>query len=313
MESAVASAVGRLPPDTLAKMVEHFRSVATPEDIAALDAAMEAAALAGGPPAADGPAADEDEDIVDPFNVEAKGENGIDYDKLVVRFGSQRITEDLISRLERVTNMAAHPWIKRGVFFSHRDLHVILDHVERGDRIYLYTGRGPSSEALHLGHLVPFMFTKYLQDAFRCPLVIQMTDDEKFLWKDLPLEETYRLTHENAKDIIACGFDVTRTFIFSDLEYVGVMYPNIVRIEKGTTYNTVKGTFGFGDSDNIGKHSFPAIQAAPSFSSSFPHLFGALLPPAARGESATRLPDWDGQPCLPDHAPPQARTNACPA
>ena len=41
--------------------------------------------------------------------------------------------------------------------------------------MYLYTGRGPSSEALHLGHLVPFMFTKYLQDAFKCPLVVQVS------------------------------------------------------------------------------------------------------------------------------------------
>lgn len=50
--------------------------------------------------------------------------------------------------------------------------------------------------------------------------VIQMTDDEKFLWKDLQLDECHRLGLENAKDIIACGFDITRTFIFSDLDYV---------------------------------------------------------------------------------------------
>jgi hypothetical protein len=47
-----------------------------------------------------------------------------------------------------------------------------------------------------------------------------MTDDEKFLWKDLQLEECHRLGLENAKDIIACGFDITKTFIFSDLDYV---------------------------------------------------------------------------------------------
>ena len=52
------------------------------------------------------------------------------------------------------------------------------------------------------------------------PLVIQMTDDEKFLWKDLQLEEAHRLAHENAKDIIACGFDPKKTFIFSDLDYM---------------------------------------------------------------------------------------------
>lgn len=29
-----------------------------------------------------------------------------------------------------------------------------------GIKFYLYTGRGPSSESLHLGHLIPFHFTK---------------------------------------------------------------------------------------------------------------------------------------------------------
>ena len=53
------------------------------------------------------------------------------------------------------------------------------------------------------------------------PLVIQMTDDEKFLWKDLKAEEALRLAQENAKDIIALGFDVEKTFIFQDMQYIG--------------------------------------------------------------------------------------------
>eukprot|EP01117_Protostelium_nocturnum_P003068 TRINITY_DN1400_c0_g1_i1.p1 TRINITY_DN1400_c0_g1~~TRINITY_DN1400_c0_g1_i1.p1 ORF type:complete len:271 (+),score=76.43 TRINITY_DN1400_c0_g1_i1:760-1572(+) len=101
-----------------------------------------------------------------------------------------------------------------------------------------------------------------------------MTDDEKFLWKDNSMEDCARFTKENAKDIIALGFDVNKTFIFSNLEYVGTMYPNILRIQKAVTANQVMGIFGFGGSDNIGKYSFPAIQAAPSFSNSFPHIFG---------------------------------------
>jgi len=60
-----------------------------------------------------------------------------------------------------------------------------------------------------------------LQEAFKVPLVIQLTDDEKFLWKNLSVEESRRLARENAKDIIACGFDIRRTFIFSDFDYVG--------------------------------------------------------------------------------------------
>jgi len=39
---------------------------------------------------------------------------------------------------------------------------------------YLYTGRGPSSASMHLGHLVPFMMTQWLQRAFDVPLVIQV-------------------------------------------------------------------------------------------------------------------------------------------
>lgn len=118
-----------------------------------------------------------------------------------------------MKRIESATGKKCHTWLRRGLFFSHRDMDIILNEFEKGNKFYLYTGRGPSSEALHLGHLIPFYFTKYLQDAFNVPLVIQLTDDEKFLWKDLKLEECYRLAYENAKDIIACGFDVNKVKI----------------------------------------------------------------------------------------------------
>ena len=56
---------------------------------------------------------------------------------------------------------------------------------------------------------------------FNVPIVIQLTDDEKFLWKDLTSEEAFKLARENAKDIVAVGFDPEKTFIFSDFEYMG--------------------------------------------------------------------------------------------
>ena len=38
---------------------------------------------------------------------------------------------------------------------------------------------------------------------------------------------------QNAKDIVACGFDVNKTFIFSDFEFVGgAFYRNIIRIQR---------------------------------------------------------------------------------
>jgi tryptophanyl-tRNA synthetase len=49
-----------------------------------------------------------------------------------------------------------------------------------------------------------------------------LSDDEKFLMKpQLKLDEVHKFAYENAKDIIACGFNLEKTFIFSDLDYVG--------------------------------------------------------------------------------------------
>ncbi|XP_076311613.1 tryptophanyl-tRNA synthetase [Tachypleus tridentatus] len=218
-----------------------------------------------------------DEDIIDPWTVVSKSAKGVDYDKLIARFGSSKIDQNLIDRIEKVTGKPAHHLLKRGIFFSHRDMHEILNSYEKKKPFFLYTGRGPSSEALHLGHLIPFVFSKWLQEVFDVPLVIQLTDDEKFLWKNLTVEEARHLAVENAKDIIACGFDVEKTFIFSDFEFIGMcpaFYQNMIRVQRGVTFNQVKGIFGFGESDCIGKISFPATQAAPSFSSSFPFIFG---------------------------------------
>ena len=214
--------------------------------------------------------------VITPWDVAAGASGEIDYAKLIRDFGSEEITDAQLQRIQRLTgNKPVHHWLRRKLFFSHRDLDLILDLVEQRRPFYLYTGRGPSSDSLHLGHLIPFMFTKYLQDLFNVPLVIQLTDDEKFYFKqELKLHETHLLASENAKDIIACGFDIHKTFMFSDLDYIQTLYPTVAAISKTLTYNQVKGAFGFVGSDNMGKHIFPAIQMAPSFPSAFPHIFG---------------------------------------
>lgn len=44
----------------------------------------------------------------------------VNYSKLIERFGSQPIPQSLIDRVERLTKRPAHPFLKRGFFFSHR-------------------------------------------------------------------------------------------------------------------------------------------------------------------------------------------------
>lgn len=76
------------------------------------------------------------------------------------------------------------------------------------------------------------------------------SDDEKFLFKhELKPEQTKLFSRQNAKDIIACGFRLERTFIFSDYDYMGgAFYQNVTRISRQIPYNQVKATFGFNES-----------------------------------------------------------------
>lgn len=224
--------------------------------------------------------------VITPWDVAGAVEDGvdqgIDYDKIVSSFGSQLITPELLERFEKVTGHRPHLLLRRGMFFSHRDLGHILDLHEQRKPFFLYTGRGPSSDSLHMGHLIPFTFTKWLQDVFDVPLVIEMTDDEKFLFKhQLTIEDTNgKFYKENAKDIIAVGFDLRKTFIFSDYNYMGgAFYKNVSRVSRQITYNTAKAVFGFTESDSIGKVHFASIQISAGLSDSHPHLFGtAKLP-----------------------------------
>lgn len=48
----------------------------------------------------------------------------------------------------------------RLIYILYREFDKILTLHENKKPFYLYTGRGPSSESMHLGHLIPFIFTK---------------------------------------------------------------------------------------------------------------------------------------------------------
>jgi len=187
----------------------------------------------------------------------------IDYDELVERFGTKKIDGALLERFARYGPI--HPMLRRGIFYSHRDLDWVLNEYEKGIGFSLYTGRGPSGP-VHVGHTMPWMFAKYLQDTFKAKLWFQLTDDEKFMFYDhLTLEETKKWAYDNALDIIALGFDPELTNIFLDTEYIGTMYPTAVRAAKKINFSTIRAVFGFDNSNNIGSIFFTSIQTVPCF------------------------------------------------
>ncbi|KAF3922425.1 hypothetical protein AA313_de0205306 [Arthrobotrys entomopaga] len=183
------------------------------------------------------------EQNIDPWNVQGAVVDGkiqaIDYDKLIQQFGTRKISPELLAKFERVTGHKPHRFLRRGYFFSHRDLESILDRYEQGKPFFLYTGRGPSSD------------------------IIMLTDDEKFLFKqELKIPDVKKYTKQNAKDIIAVGFDPKKTFIFSDFDFMGgAFYENVMAVAKCITTNQSKSVFGFDDSQRkINKYAFSGGQ-----------------------------------------------------
>jgi tryptophanyl-tRNA synthetase len=193
---------------------------------------------------------------------EVKGR--VDYDKLIKIFGTQPLNKELLNKLERISGRELHMFLRRGVFFSHRDFDKILDDIENGRGFFLYTGRGPSGP-MHVGHLIPFIMTKWFQEVFNVNVYIMITDDEKFLDEEkMSLDEVRRWAYENILDIIAVGFDPDKTFIFLDTEYIRNMYPLAIKIAKKINLNLVRSVFGFSGDTNIGLTFYPALQIVPT-------------------------------------------------
>ena len=155
--------------------------------------------------------------------------------------------------------------LRRGIFFSHRELNRILEDYDNGKKFFLYTGRGPSGHT-HIGHLVPWVFSKWLQDKFGANMYFQLTDDEKFYAKpDLTLEDTSKFAYENALDFIALGFKPNNTKIIINTKNIQTLYPIAAQVAKKINFSNTKAVFGFTNETNIGMIFYTALQSAPCF------------------------------------------------
>ncbi|HOW37160.1 MAG TPA: tryptophan--tRNA ligase [Candidatus Pacearchaeota archaeon] len=197
----------------------------------------------------------------------------IDYEKLVKEFGVTKIDKKLQDSLKGL-----HPILSRGVYFSHRDFDKWISNAEKGKKVSILTGRGPSAK-LHIGHLIPYLAAKSLQDKFDCEVYIPISDDEKFFVKEgLKYEEAIKLSRDNILDLIALGFKPGKTFIFEDFVYTDI-YRYAAKTAKRISYSTAKAVFGLKPENNVGWSFYPAMQAA--------HI---LFPQFHKGKHMTLVP-----------------------
>ncbi|MCD4771008.1 tryptophan--tRNA ligase [archaeon] len=197
---------------------------------------------------------------VNPYEVQGE----INYDRLIKEFGIKKIDKELLTRIKKITG-EIHPYLRREIFFAHRDLEKLLDAYESGQKFFLYTGCGPSGP-IHLGHYSVWSFVKWLQDKFDVELWFQFTDDEKFLYlKNKTYEEIQDWTKQNMLDVAALGFNPEKTHFLIDTKHADIMYPEAIRVAKKITFSTIKASFGFTDSNNIGSIFYTAMQTVPIF------------------------------------------------
>lgn len=197
---------------------------------------------------------------VDPWKVEGN----IDYDELTKKFGIAKIDDKLLERMKKHVKKL-HYLLTRNIYFANRDLNWILDEYEKGNKFYIYTGIAPSG-SMTLAHLIPFVFTQWLQKEFDAEVYIQIPDEEKYLAKkNIDLETIHRLAYEDALHIISLGFDQNKTKIFFDTEYANTLYKQAVRVAKHITFSNVKDAFGMTNETNIGWIFYTSMQAVPAF------------------------------------------------
>ncbi|MFC6825396.1 tryptophan--tRNA ligase [Halopelagius fulvigenes] len=210
----------------------------------------------------------EDDFTVTPYAVEGD----VDYDRLLEQFGADALTDDQRAAFPD----PVHPLVRREVFYAGRDVDAFLDAANAGETHSVVTGRGPSGP-MHVGHVFPFYFAKYLQDRTGALVYVPVSDDEKYLLKDESVGAISDHARENLLDILAVGFDPERTRIVVDTADADVVYPLAVTFAKDVTQATVNATYG--DPVNVGLSFYPAVQAA--------HL---LLPQLVEGRHPTLVP-----------------------
>ncbi len=197
----------------------------------------------------------------------------VNYKKLIKEFGTEPITEEIQSNLKK-----AHPVLRRGLFFSHREFDLWLRDAHAKKKVSIVSGRGPS-EKMHIGHLIPFLASKSLQEIYNCNVFIPISEDEKFFVKpSLSLENAKKFAEDNILDILALGFKPGKTFILRDFSNSKI-YEWSAKLSKLITYSEAKAVFGLKPENNIGWSFYPAVQAA--------HI---LLPQFVEGAHKTLVP-----------------------
>ncbi len=150
---------------------------------------------------------------------------------------------------------------KRSLIFSHRDFDKFYSNLKNGIKSAIVSGLNPSG-TLQLAHRIVFDTVLYFQKEFKVKTFVPLSDDESYVArKVVKREDAIKHGLELIRDLLAYGYDKNYTKVIFDF-----FYPEIFNISmtlsRNVTLSEIKSVYGYKNSDNIGLHFYPIVQAA---------------------------------------------------
>ena len=200
----------------------------------------------------------------------------IETEKLVRQFGALRVKD-----LDKVPEFKA---FKNGLLYSHRDFDKFYGRLLKGEKSAIVSGLNPSG-TLHIGHMGIFDTIQNFQKTDGVETFIPISDDESYVTRKVATqEEALKNALILTKSLVAYGFDKDKTKVIIDQIYTNI-YNFAIKLSKGITLSTINAVYDYKNSESVGLHFYPSVQAAHVL---FPQTLGIknVLVPIGPDEDA---------------------------
>lgn len=176
-----------------------------------------------------------------------------DNEKLIKNFGAKPMA-DVKHNFDCYT-------FTNDIFYSHRDFDSYVKALEKGEKCAIVSGVNASGH-LHIGHKTVFDTCLYYQQKYDVPVFVPISDDESYITKKVETqEEGLKNAMELARQLLAYGFDGSKTFFIIDQLYTPI-YNLAVKLCRKVTVSEITASYGYSNSDNPGMFFYPCIQSA---------------------------------------------------
>lgn len=175
-------------------------------------------------------------------------------DTLTNNFGLQNINENIKQKINFLPNNLIN------IIEFHRD----LDTFDINKEYYLYTGRGPSVDSFHIGHLPALLLTLELQKYIKEKIYFMISDDEKIFRDNIDRNIMEKNVISTIEQLNKIGFTHDNTIFHINSNGINKEHYNIL-IQLLSMVNVNQLNHIFGEKGNIGEYFYPLYQILPCF------------------------------------------------